>query len=244
MAARRRGVRVTQGARSLLDMLLPPRCLARGCDQGGTWLCDACIALATPTPDQACPTCLEARTRGGPCVRCSVERPAIREAHAVGKHVGPLRDALIALKYRGRTCVAPRLAELMANPVRPLADRSDVIVVPVPSHPRRVRRRGVDVPRLLARSIAPLGTWEFAPDALQRVRNTPTQVGLDRASRAANVAGAFAAQGLPSGHLVLLVDDVLTTGATANACARTLQSGGCGAVVLVVLSRANNLHHR
>lgn len=115
------------------------------------------------------------------------------------------------------------------------------LLVPVPLHPRRRRRRGYNQSELLARELArrlPTIERTTAPGRLRRVRDTPSQVGLDRFQRRANVAGAFRWEG-PSlaGRPVLLVDDVATTGATLQACAAALEAGGAGLVTAVTVAR-------
>jgi ComF family protein len=113
------------------------------------------------------------------------------------------------------------------------------LLVPVPLHSRRRRRRGYNQSQLLAEELARrLPAIDHAPGRLLRTRDTPSQVGLDRVQRRANVAGAFRWEG-PSlaGRPVLLVDDVATTGATLQACAEALEAGGAGRVTAVTVAR-------
>jgi ComF family protein len=144
------------------------------------------------------------------------------------------------LKFRGRRRVAERLAEaLLAEAAvrRTLHDAQ--VVVPVPLHPRRRRERGFNQSGLLAQALARPSGLRVVEDALARRQDTPPQTGLSAAGRRANVAHAFVVRRRPavSGRIVVLVDDVLTTGATARACARALKAAGAAEVRLVTAAR-------
>jgi ComF family protein len=144
------------------------------------------------------------------------------------------------LKYAGRRRSAGRLAEtLLEEPaVRALVATSDVLV-PVPLHPRRLRERGFNQSALLAREIARRTGKATCPDALRRRLDTVPQAGLSAAARRRNVRDAFAVQrrAAVAGRTVVLVDDVLTTGATALACARRLGEAGAREVRLLTVAR-------
>ncbi len=152
-----------------------------------------------------------------------------------GLYVSPLRDAIQALKYGGVRPLAPTLARLAAPGLAAIAP---AVVAPVPSHPRRVAARGLDHTRLLAREVAQATDLPWLPDLLVRTRATLPQVGLERAARRANVAGAFRVQARVPTPVVVLVDDVLTTGATASACAEALRAAGAARVVACTVARA------
>jgi len=157
--------------------------------------------------------------------------------------VAPLRDAVHALKYEGVRALATPLAALMAATCS-LAPLPVAAVVPVPLHPRRVRQRGYNQAALLARELARLLVLPLHEEWLERARNTPSQVGLTRAERWANVDGAFRVAaaasdaGALAGQRVLLVDDVFTSGATLRAAAGALRSAGAEGVWAVTLTRA------
>jgi ComF family protein len=144
------------------------------------------------------------------------------------------------LKYAGRRRAAARLAEaLLEDPaVRALVATSDVLV-PVPLHPRRLRERGFNQSALLAEEIARRAGRMACPDALVRRVDTAPQAGLTAAARRRNVEEAFAVRRRASvaGRTVVLVDDVVTTGATARACARRLAEAGAGEVRLLTVAR-------
>jgi ComF family protein len=117
------------------------------------------------------------------------------------------------------------------------------LVVPVPLHPRRLRARGFNPSVTLARTVARECGARFTADALARVRDTPTQTGLDRPARRRNVAGAFACSRAVR-ETVWLVDDVVTTGATLSECARVLRRNGAQRVIGVCVARTPKAHER
>ena len=148
--------------------------------------------------------------------------------------------AIHELKYRGRRRVAGRLARMLLEDqaVRELLAGSDVLV-PVPLHPRRLRERGFNQAALLAAELGRRTGCPGGEGALVRRRDTSSQAGLSAAARRRNVRDAFAVRrrGLVAGRVVTLVDDVLTTGATAHACAQALKAGGAAEVRLLSAAR-------
>lgn len=148
--------------------------------------------------------------------------------------------AVHELKYRSRRRVAGRISEAMfgdPHVLRVLAGAS--ALVPVPLHPRRQRQRGFNQSELLAQELGRRARIAVAPLALVRREDTPPQTGLSAAARRANVKGAFAARRRSQvwGKVVVLVDDVFTTGATAAACARALTAAGAREVRLLTAAR-------
>ena len=160
------------------------------------------------------------------------------EVLPVYEHDGAVRAAVHALKYRGISAVAPLMAAPMAELLGLWAPALDVIV-PVPLFGMRQRIRGYNQSELLAREIGRATGLRVETRALTRRRATPPQVrqlGLD--DRVANMSGAFAAgRRPPDGKNVLLVDDVMTTGATLDACARVLQDAGSGRIFVLTYAR-------
>lgn len=148
--------------------------------------------------------------------------------------------AIHELKYRGRRRVAARLARMLLEDegVWELLAGSDVLV-PVPLHPRRLRERGFNQSTLLAAELGRRTGCPSGEGALVRRRDTSAQAGLSASARRRNVRDAFAVRrrGLVAGRVVTLVDDVLTTGATAHACARALKTGGAAEVRLLSVAR-------
>jgi ComF family protein len=174
------------------------------------------------------------------CGRCRRGLSPFTAGASLGPYEGGLRALVHELKYRGRQRVAARLADLIAADLRARAVlTTGAVLVPVPLHPRRKRERGFNQSEVLARALARRLPVAVCPQALARRRDTPPQTGLSAAGRRRNVAGAFAVRQAArvAGRVVVLIDDVLTTGATAHACARLLRQAGAAEVRLLTLVR-------
>lgn len=235
--------RLRAAADALAAVVLAPRCAACGlvleAPLGGP-VCEACWAAVLPMTPPVCDGCGDplpswrlVSVRTTCCPRCRRARRAIDRGRAVGEYAGSLRQIIHALKYDGRRTVARRLGRLMAVHAGTLLDDVDC-VVPVPLHPRRERARGFNQAADLA---AALGLPTCA--ALRRLSQTAPQVALPEARRHANVRHAFGLAEASawwgggrahapdlSRRCVVLVDDVSTTGATLDACARVLKAAG------------------
>lgn len=211
----------------LLDLLLPPACA--GCGRSaGSLLCDACRGRLRPPFDP-----LDRFVVADGSV---VVGERLRLAMAAYAYEGPMRRALAALKYGGASRVAPVLATLAT----PTLDRLRAIsggatLVPVPVHAERLAVRGYDQAELLARA---LGRAAHLPvmAALVRVRATTKQHRLDRGARLRNLRGAFA-MNRSAAPVIILVDDIITTTATLEACAGVLHEAGCEAVYGLAIAR-------
>lgn len=203
----------------------PPR-FCGACRRGFGRVLDPCIRCAEPAGSPLCP-------------RCTARPPAFR--HVVAAHPyredGVLARTLHRWKYRGDVDAGRALEERFANRTEPPAVCYDV-VVPVPLHPAKFRRRGFNQATLLARALlrARPQLGALATGSLSRTGGE-SQARLDRTARFANAPRAFEASRRLSGKSVLLVDDVLTTGATAAASAATLVSAGADFVDVAVLAR-------
>lgn len=222
---------------ALLDLLFPPRCPGcRALVPGAAGFCQACATTLAELPPERCPVCAEPDA-AGPCERCRAAPPAFERAFAPFLHGGALADAIHRLKYEDRPHLAGPLAALVAPALA--ADLAWCeLVAPVPLHVHRLRSRGFDQALLLARALGgPVGR-PVAARAVRRVRDTPPQVGRDRLQRDENVRGAFEATPEVRGRRLLLVDDVLTTGATAQAASAAAREAGAVAVRVVALARA------
>lgn len=176
---------------------------------------------------------------------CEELHPAIRVARSwCWADDAAARTLLHALKYDGWTGAAGALASGMGSicPIRPLS--TTACLLPVPLAPARRSTRGYNQAELLAEHLARLWQCACVPDAIVRLRDTPSQTQLTRSDRFANVAGAFAvtAAGVSRlrGTCCVLVDDVMTTGATLNACAAALDAVGVEAIAAVTFGRARD----
>ena len=217
---------------------MPPRCVTSGCSRMGTWFCDQCAERIQRPGPASCTTCLDLSLSPGSsrCARCKTSASAFDHVYAAGLHEPPLRDVVLALKYRRVRPAADVLAALISIVVPTLRD--DILVIPVPSHVRRVRARGIDPAFLIAKRFAERRGARLAEDALRRFRDTPPQVVRDHDARRENVRNAFRAGDIVRGQHVLLVDDVLTTGATSSECAKALIARGAMGVTVAVAARA------
>lgn len=179
---------------------------------------------------------------GGPLLSPAAiaDPPVFERARSVAIHDGIARELVHRLKYQDRTDLAVAMARLMAGSGGEVL-ASARLVCPVPLHWTRAFTRRFNQSALLAREVARLGGVPFAPAILRRRKRTRQQVGLSRAQRRDNLQGAFAVpaehRAALAGRRVLLVDDVLTTGATVNAAARVLLRAGAEAVDVLTFSR-------
>lgn len=236
---------------ALLDVLLPPSCLA--CRQrirpgdSARLVCRLCRARLRALPAPWCARCGAPLLRTGragasQCLECTGWPVAVRAARSAVL-LAPPADLLVhQLKYRGWRALARPLAERMAPLPLPHDAREEAaLCVPVPTTTARLRTRGYNQAQLIAAEYARLTHRTMVP-LLERARAHDTQTHLQPAARAANVAGAFrvrpGAHALLHGAHVLLVDDVLTTGATAGECAATLVAAGARCTTVVTFARA------
>lgn len=232
-------------ARRLLDAILPPHCLKCRVPVGEPGsLCADCWNAVTFIAEPVCAACglpFEVPAgRDALCGGCLRRRPVFERARAALAYDDASRDMILAFKHADRTEAAPAFARWMARAGRDLTARADM-VAPVPLHWRRFWRRRYNQSALLARALGGQAGIAVVPDLLVRARSTPSQGGLGRAARARNVRGAFRLNGRMAarvrGARVLLVDDVYTTGATVEACARVLLRAGAAAVDVLTLAR-------
>nr|WP_211845885.1 ComF family protein [Neoroseomonas eburnea] len=242
---------VRRASLRVLDTLLPPRCLAcEGEVQAQGALCAACFAGLTPITAPCCDRCGvpfahagQAEATGsaaGLCPRCRRGLPAFLSARAAFRYDAGAKRLILPFKHADRTDLAMPLARQMARIGAPLLARAEVIA-PVPAHWRRVLQRRYDQAALLARALGALSAKPVLPDLLRRARQTPPLADKGAAERAATVAGAFVVssrwRAAIAGRRVLLVDDVMTSGATAEACSLVLLGAGASAVEVLAAAR-------
>lgn len=236
--------------RHALDALLPPRCLACGqvVDEPGS-LCAACWSRAAFIAPPYCACCglpfeltgeSEQSADGLTCAACAARPPRYDRARAAMRYDDATRNLILRFKHADATHATPGFARWMARAGAELLADCDLIA-PVPLHRWRLLWRRYNQAALLALALGRIGEKPVAVDLLQRRRHTPSQGRLDRARRHQNVAGAFALrpgrQERIEGARILLVDDVLTTGATIAECAKVLTKAGAAAVDVLTLAR-------
>lgn len=230
----------------LFDWLLPDTCL--GCGRlrrrigAPLGLCRACHGRLVPVPPDSCATCARplAGGRNLPlprCGDCRQEPPPFARLWALWRYQPPLDGVMAGLKFHRLDHLGTELAAAAASRLSPERDRWD-LVAPVPLHWRRRLERGFNQAERIARPLAArLGLPAGTP--LRRLRATRPQVSLPRAERLRGPRSAFALRrgAAVTGLRILLVDDVLTTGATAHACARALKAAGAVAVDVAVIAK-------
>jgi ComF family protein len=180
---------------------------------------------------------------GARCAACLAKPRAFDAARAACLYDETSRDPILKLKHADRLDLAPMFARWLSRTARGLIDEADAIA-PVPLHPFRLLRRRYNQAAEIARPLAAMTGTPYLPDALVRRRATATQGGKSGSGRRRNVAGAF---DVPPGRAkqvaglrILLIDDVLTTGATAEGCARALKAAGAARVDLAVVARVQD----
>ncbi len=215
----------------------------------GDTLCAECAQALRPKAEARCPRCA---IRLGPhvpiesrCTWCRTQRLRFRSARALFTYDGVVRDLIHAAKFHQRTYAAERLADLFAAGF----ERKDFpegvsVIVPVPMHRREERMRDTNLVRMLSERLGKKIHVKRDAGALVQTRMASPQFTLDPAQRRRNVEGLFAArEGLDlKGREVLLVDDILTTGATANECVNALRDAGADKVHVAVIARTQPAH--
>jgi ComF family protein len=249
-------MRVMQVAKTLsplVDFVFPPRCPLCGeaiAAQAG--LCAGCWDELVIPGKPACQTC--ARPFGGAprgsdvCGQCRADPPLHDGIAAATLYNEPSRKLVLALKHGNRIALAPMMGRLIAARLEGVGD--DWLVVPVPLHRWRLWQRGFNQAAALAREVARLAGARLCVDALVRKRRTPMLGGLGARERERILAGAItmdpARAGQVAGAKVLLVDDVLTSGATSTACVAALKAAGARKVMIGCFARVLDeaLEHR
>lgn len=232
-----------------LDLLFPalcPVCESPLGDDRRDPLCGACWGAIPRLRGPRCPRCGAPAvapvgapgpvTAGAPCAACIARPPAFHYACAAAAYAGTVREAMHAFKFGSRRALARPLAALVVEECGPLAGVD--ALVPVPLAPGRERERGFNQARLLAERLARALAVPVQPRWLRRARPTRPQSELGAAERRDNVRDAFRASPAVAGRHVVVVDDVLTTGATAGECARALRRAGAERVGVLTVARA------
>ena len=225
--------------RWVLDFALPPRCAACGTIVADVHsFCPDCWTQIQFLGETGCTVCglpLQA-TEATTCGACLARPPRIARTRAAVTYDDLSRGLAIRLKYGRKVAIARTMARYMAPLVQSSADP---LLVPVPLHRTRLWQRGFNQSALVARELSRRLKLPANPLALRRLRRTPPLKGMSALQRRKTVAGAFEVsdKAAVAGRTIILIDDVLTTGSTAEACARTLQRAGAARVELITWAR-------
>lgn len=226
-----------------LDVLFPIRCL--GCSVPGRFICASCAELMPRLEEPFCEICANPGT-DGICGWCLDKEPEIDQIRAPYLYLAtsPIHKAITLLKYRGIRALAPELADLLIRYMEDSPARFDCIA-PVVSHPSRIRRRGYSQAALIASDLGRNLDIPVLEGALTRVRNAPSQLSTrSREQRWNNVQANFTSQHDLSGLVILLVDDLVTTGSTAASAAHALKEAGALGVFCIAVARATSRPQR
>lgn len=221
-----------------LDWLFPPEC--GGCGRKGSRWCDDCVFGSVLIGDQCCPVCGDIALSVGLCLHCQEQKPVFTQLRSWASYLGPVRNMVHRLKYHGDISLGEAVAQPMIAELARIGWDVDV-VAPVPLSLARMAERGYNQAALIAFPIAMGLHRPYQGKLLTKVRDTRSQVGLSYDDRLMNVVDAFSVEPeAVSGKRVLLIDDVTTSGATLNECAKVLMSAGADSVHGYTFARATH----
>lgn len=235
---------LTTALEPVLDFVFPPRCPSCGAGVGRHGgLCSACWASLAIPAEPWCAACQRPFGSSGPgegavCAPCLARPPRHAGIYAATLYTPVSRKLVLAFKHGRRIAMAPMLARLIAARMPHDGER---LIVPVPLHRWRLWARGYNQAALLAHELETLGKGQVLVDALERRKRTPSLGGLGAKARRRALAGAIVVREPLRAELrgrdILLVDDVLTSGATSDACVRVLRNAGARSVRIACFAR-------
>ena len=220
----------------MLDVLMPQDCLVCGELAAEHALCAPCLAELPRRPLAACAVCALPSLNGGPCGQCLRQPPAYDATRAVFDYAFPVDQLVQSLKYGCQLTVARFFAREVCALAESLRVEVDLIV-PMPLHARRLAERGFNQAVEIARVLSHSNRVSMELAGVRKVRDTPAQASLGREDRIVNQHGALACDLALEGRHVLVVDDVMTTGASLNELARCLKRQGATRVTNLVVAR-------
>lgn len=236
-------VQLRRELQGFFDLLFPqacPLCHKTLHLQADPPFCTTCNSGINSLPSGCCSRCALPFPSGNSsshlCESCSRTLPPFRSVHSAGVYDAGLRKAVHRFKYEGGHYLDRSLGILLGSALDGISCPD--LIVPVPLHIRRLRKRTYNQSLLLARELGRQLSKSVVATLLERVRETPQQQGLSARERIKNLQGAFACRQPLTGEQILLVDDVMTTGATATACSQVLLAAGASEVRVAVVGRA------
>ncbi len=231
--------------KGLINLLFPPYCPICGksiLDEDGAGFCKDCISLMIPINEPCCPGCstpYPSASFGHFCQECSERERYYDLGRSLFIYHGKIKEAVHLFKYGGRRSLINSFEELIPRKIPAPLGKYD-LVIPVPLHIRKLRKRGFNQSLLIARTVGKLWDIEVDPFILKKIKDTPPQTELSYDERVINVKGAFSVNN-PERILkknILIVDDVFTTGSTIRECARELKRSGAKRVDFFTVARA------
>lgn len=221
-----------------LQCFYPEFCVA--CGKYGGVVCSDCFNTIECCTSSICLFCGRLTTEGKVCEKCRKSHKFIPKAvfWTASYHHPVVKELLHNFKYNTQYACGDILAEMLFQRLKPCAFPKDLIVIPVPLHKNKLKKRGFNQSEILARAVS--GKLNLhGGTAMRRVIETKTQVGLTREQRMVNMHEAFVCSDpeLIQGKSVLLIDDVVTTGSTLNECAKVLKSAGAKAIYVATVAR-------
>lgn len=225
---------ISPALQRVIAAVLPQECVLCGATGGDRLLCGACAAELPRLETQRCPVCASPSPAAQPCGACLKSKPAFDATFAVWRYAFPVDRLVQALKFEHRLALAGLFAQAMRENEPPLGD----LLLPVPLSAARLKERGFNQALEIARPLGAMLGIPLRSDACRRTTETMPQTALPWKERRRNVRNAFDCTIDLTGKSVVVVDDVMTTGATLDELARTLKRHGAARVTNWVAARA------
>lgn len=219
-----------------LDLIFPKKCV--NCGEFGGFCCAKCLAKIKPNKTQVCPRCGKIRDKGKWCRNCKKDSSLDGVMVGAQYRIGPTKELIHHLKYQNILELAPVLADLLIDQLIDSDFSSEVIITSVPLHRRKLNERGFNQAEVLAKMVADKIGYNYQP-LLKRIKNKKSQVELSGKKRRESLAGIIKAINPKNieNKIVILVDDVSTTGTTLEECAKILRENGARQVWGLVVAR-------
>jgi len=221
-----------------LDLVFPKNCV--GCDKEGSWLCEECEKGIVLAKKPICAMCGRITNNGEFCSRCCSKTFLNGVIITAYYKDGPIKELIHNFKYEGVFEIGDVLSEYVIKKLEGANIGNNILLVPVPLHKQRFRKRGYNQSQIIAKKISKYLNYEITEN-LKRIKNNPAQITLSKKERIDNVKDIFSWSGSVSSNLknktIILIDDVYTTGSTLNECAKVLKKLGFRRVWGLVVAR-------